>query len=86
MTGRRELVVTNERENQTIDRNPAQPRLHQRAAETQAYGTVNHLLPTELEETVRLEITAQLNQLLADDLHPPIWFHVVGLHTGMRYF
>src|SRR5499427_9407671 len=46
----------------------AQPRLHQRAAEIQAYGTVNHLLPLELEEPVRLEVTAQLNQLLADTM------------------
>lgn len=44
----------------------AQPRLHQRAAEIQPYGTVNLLLPLELEEPVRLEITEQLNQLLAD--------------------
>jgi starvation-inducible DNA-binding protein len=46
----------------------AQPRLHQRAAEIQAYGTVNHLLPLELEEPVRLEMTAQLNQMLADTM------------------
>ncbi|PYX98752.1 MAG: DNA starvation/stationary phase protection protein [Acidobacteria bacterium] len=46
----------------------AQPRLHQSANEIQAYGTVNHLLPLELEEPVRLEITAQLNQLLADTM------------------
>jgi starvation-inducible DNA-binding protein len=46
----------------------AQPRFHQRAAEIQAYGTVNHLLPLELEEPVRLEMTAQLNQLLADSM------------------
>jgi len=32
----------------------AQPRLHQRGAEIQAYGTVNHLVPLELEEPVRL--------------------------------
>jgi len=32
----------------------AQPRLHQRAAETQAYGTVSHQLPLDLEEPVRL--------------------------------
>ena len=32
----------------------AQPRLHQRAAEIQEYGTVSHLLPLELEEPVRL--------------------------------
>ena len=46
----------------------AQPRLHQRAAEIQVYGTVNHLLPLELEEPVRLEMTAQLNQMLADTM------------------
>jgi starvation-inducible DNA-binding protein len=46
----------------------AQPRLHQKASEIQAYGTVNHLLPLELEEPVRLEMTAQLNQLLADTM------------------
>lgn len=46
----------------------AQPRLHQSANEIQAYGTVNHLLPLELEQPVRLEITAQLNQLLADTM------------------
>lgn len=27
-----------------------QPRLHQRAPEIQAYGTVNHALPLELED------------------------------------
>jgi starvation-inducible DNA-binding protein len=46
----------------------AQPRLHQRAAEIQTYGTVNRLLPLELEEPVRLEMTEQLNQLLADTM------------------
>ncbi len=46
----------------------AQPRLHQRAAEIQAYGTVSHMLPLELEEPVRLEMTEQLNQLLADTM------------------
>ena len=46
----------------------AQPRLHQKAAEIQEYGTVNHLLPLELEEPVRLEMTEQLNQLLADTM------------------
>ena len=46
----------------------AQPRLHQRAAEIQSYGTVNFSLPLDLEEPVRLEITAQLNQLLADTM------------------
>src|SRR6478736_9112296 len=46
----------------------AQPRIHQRAAELQAYGTVSHALPLELEEPVRLEMTEQLNLLLADTM------------------
>jgi starvation-inducible DNA-binding protein len=46
----------------------AQPRLHQRAPEIQKYGTVSFLLPLELEEPVRLEMTEQLNQLLADSM------------------
>ncbi len=46
----------------------AQPRLHQRAKEIQPYGTVNHALPLDLEEPVRLEMTEQLNQLLADSI------------------
>src|SRR5438045_699765 len=46
----------------------AQPRLHQRAREIQTYGTVEHLLPLELEEPVRLEMTEQLNQLRAQTI------------------
>ena len=46
----------------------AQPRLHQRAREIQAYSSVSHMLPLELEEPVRLEMTEQLNQLLADTM------------------
>lgn len=46
----------------------AQPHLHQKAAEIQAYGTVNRLLPLDLEEPARLEITSQLNGLLADTM------------------
>src|SRR5437660_1168807 len=61
----------------------AQPRLHQRASEIQAYGTVSHLLPLELEEPVRLEMTEQLNQLLADtmtlrDLYKKSHWQVAG--------
>jgi starvation-inducible DNA-binding protein len=61
----------------------AQPHLHQRAGEIQAYGTVNHLLPLDLEEPVRLEMTAQLNQLLADamtlrDLYKKSHWQVAG--------
>jgi starvation-inducible DNA-binding protein len=46
----------------------AQPRLHQRAREIQKYGTVSHMLPLDLEEPVRLEMTEHLNQLLADSM------------------
>jgi starvation-inducible DNA-binding protein len=46
----------------------AQPRLHQRAQEVQAFGTVLPALPLELEEPVRLEMTEQLNLLLADTM------------------
>lgn len=61
----------------------AQPRLHQRAREIQAYGTVSHMLPLNLEEPVRLEITEQLNQLLADtmtmrDLYKKSHWQVAG--------
>ncbi len=46
----------------------AQPRIHQTAREIQPYGTVSHALPLELEEPVRLEMTEQLNLLLADSM------------------
>src|SRR4051794_28494452 len=46
----------------------SQPRIHQRAREIQEYGTVTHALPLELEEPVRLEMTEQLNQMLADSM------------------
>ena len=46
----------------------AEPRLHQRSAETQQYGTVTPMLPLDLEEPIRHEITEQLNQLLADTI------------------
>lgn len=45
----------------------AQPHFHQSAPEIQRYGTVR-LLPIELEEPVRLEMTEQLNLLLADTM------------------
>src|SRR5262249_22663918 len=61
----------------------AQPRLHQRAREIQPYGTVSHALPLDLEEPVRVEITNQLNQLLADtmtlrDLYKKCHWQVAG--------
>jgi starvation-inducible DNA-binding protein len=46
----------------------AQPRIHQHASEIQAFGTVSHALPLDLDEPVRLEMTEQLNQLLADTI------------------
>src|SRR3989475_10923150 len=46
----------------------AQPRYHQAARELQAFGTVTSVMPLQLEEPVRLEMTEQLNQLLADTI------------------
>src|SRR6202041_2072567 len=46
----------------------AQPRFHQSARELQAFGTVPSMQPLQLEEPVRLEMTEQLNQLLADTM------------------
>src|SRR5256884_5419325 len=61
----------------------AQPRIHQHASEIQSYGTVSHGLPLELEEPVRLEMTEQLNLLLADtmtlrDLYKKSHWQVAG--------
>jgi starvation-inducible DNA-binding protein len=69
--------------NKTTGKISAQPRLRQQAPEIQAYGTVNHLLPLDLEGPVRLEMTAQLNQLLADtmtlrDLYKKSHWQVAG--------
>ena len=60
-----------------------QPHFHQRAREIQPYGTVNHALPLDLEEPVRVQITNQLNQLLADtmtlrDLYKKCHWQVAG--------
>jgi starvation-inducible DNA-binding protein len=61
----------------------AQPRLHQHAGELQRYGTVTNQLPIELEGPVRLEMTEQLNLLLADtitlrDLYKKSHWQVAG--------
>src|ERR1700680_1271689 len=61
----------------------AQPRLHQNAPEIQEYGTVSHVLPLELEEPVRLEMTERFNQLLANtitlrDLYKKSHWQVAG--------
>jgi starvation-inducible DNA-binding protein len=69
--------------NTEVKKITGQPRLHQSAREIQAYGTVSHMLPLELEEPVRLEMTEQLNQLLADtmtlrDLYKKSHWQVAG--------
>jgi len=46
----------------------AQPRFHQSARELQPFGSVTSVMPLQLEEPVRLEMTEQLNQLLADTM------------------
>ena len=61
----------------------AQPRLHQKSAETQPYGSVLPMFPLDLEEPVRHEITEQLNQILADtmtlrDLYKKSHWQVAG--------
>src|SRR6266446_1394395 len=83
MTYKETPMAKKQNDTKTTDVISAQPRLHQRAGEIQRYGTVNHLLPLELEEPVRLEMTAQLNQLLADtmtlrDLYKKSHWQVAG--------
>jgi starvation-inducible DNA-binding protein len=61
----------------------AQPRFHQSAREIQTFGTVTSMMPLQLEEPVRLEMTEQLNQLLADtmtlrDLYKKSHWQVAG--------
>jgi len=46
----------------------AEPRVHQSSREIQPYGTVTHAFHLELEQPIRLEMTEQLNQLLADSM------------------
>src|SRR6185437_9865162 len=61
----------------------AEPRIHQRGPEIQPYGTVTHAIHLQLEEPVRLEMTEQLNQQLADsmslrDLYKKAHWQVAG--------
>ncbi len=68
----------------TNSRKPsAQPRFHQSARELQAFGTVTAMMPLQLDGPVRLEMTEQLNQLLADtmtlrDLYKKSHWQVAG--------
>src|SRR6476660_3169865 len=76
-------MTKNDSNSKTDRRVSAQPRLHQRAREIQAYRSVSPMLPLELEEPVRLEMTEQLNQLLADtmtlrDLYKKSHWQVAG--------
>jgi starvation-inducible DNA-binding protein len=82
-TGKEDIQMANKNNVRSSSRLNAQPRLHQRAREIQPYGTVNHALPLDLEEPVRLEMTEQLNQLLADtitlrDLYKKSHWQVAG--------
>lgn len=61
----------------------SEPRVHQHGHEIQPYGTVTHAFHLQLEEPVRLEMTEQLNQLLADsmtlrDLYKKAHWQVAG--------
>jgi starvation-inducible DNA-binding protein len=61
----------------------AQPRFHQSAREIQPFGTVLLMQPLQLDEPVRLEMTEQLNILLADtmtlrDLYKKSHWQVAG--------
>jgi starvation-inducible DNA-binding protein len=61
----------------------AQPRFHQSARELQPFGSVTSMMPLQLEHPVRLEMTEQLNQLLADtitlrDLYKKSHWQVAG--------
>ena len=67
--GERRISVAKKQNESKMGRTVSvQPRLHQRAREIQSYGTVKHALPLDLEEPVRVQVTNQLNQLLADTM------------------
>jgi starvation-inducible DNA-binding protein len=80
-----EIIKMSKKANATSRQSPinAQPLIHQHASEIQRYGTVSHALPLDLEEPVRLEMTEQLNLLLADtmtlrDLYKKSHWQVAG--------
>jgi starvation-inducible DNA-binding protein len=61
----------------------AEPHVHQHGPEIQPYGTVTHAFHLELEEPIRLEISEQLNLLLADamtlrDLYKKSHWQIAG--------
>jgi starvation-inducible DNA-binding protein len=76
-------VPGKQKDNLNTEKVSAQPYFRQTAREIQSYGTVSHLLPLGLEEPVRLEMTEQLNHLLADimtlrDLYKKSHWQVAG--------
>jgi starvation-inducible DNA-binding protein len=76
-------VTGKQKDERHTEKVSAQPYFHQAAREIQPYGTVSHLLPLGLEEPVRLEMTEQLNLLLADtmtlrDLYKKSHWQVAG--------
>jgi starvation-inducible DNA-binding protein len=78
-----ELLMARKSLHENSHKISAQPRIHQKAAPIQEYGTVTHALPLDLEEPVRLEMTEQLNQMLADtmtlrDLYKKSHWQVAG--------
>src|SRR5467141_496339 len=80
---RRYTVAKKQNDSKTGRTVSVQPRLHQRAREIQSYGTVKHALPLDLEEPVRVQVTNQLNQLVADtmtlrDLYKKCHWQVAG--------
>lgn len=67
----------------TAHKTSPQPRYHQSARELQAFGTVTNTMPLQLDEPIRLEMTEQLNQMLADtmtlrDLYKKSHWQVAG--------
>jgi len=60
--------ASNSGQESTRSRVSAQPRFHQSARELQQFGTVTSMQPLQLDEPVRLEMTEQLNLLLADTM------------------
>mgnify|MGYP001354395262 CR=1 FL=1 len=61
-------MPNNNKKSASGNRPSAEPRVHQRAREIQQFGTVTHAFSLDLEEPVRLEMTEQLNQMLADSM------------------
>ena len=77
--------MANERESPASTGVIAQPRFHQRAPEIQAHGTVNHLLPLELEEPVRQQTATSIfaARPTAATWHKKLTWYVVASNDNM---